>query len=97
MDEKGFRCWLQAEGYNNGTINSRVSNCVRVCDVEGDLDEHYFVDKCKSLLEKLTYTVADQRNGDKAKHCIPISFLFQPINLFFQSFSRLIVFLCQPY
>ena len=73
MDEKGFRCWLQQEGYNNGTINSRVSNCIRVCDAEGDLDEHYFDDKCNSLLKKLTYTVANQRNGDKAKHSIPIN------------------------
>ena len=73
MDEKGFRGWLQQEGYNDGTINSRVSNCIRVCDAEGDLDEHYFVDKCNSLLEKLTYTVANQRNSDKPKHCIPIN------------------------
>lgn len=72
MNEKGFRLWLQQEGYNSGTINSRISNCIRICNAEGDLDEHYCADKCKSLLKKLTYTVANQRNGDKAKHRIPI-------------------------
>lgn len=73
MQETAFRAWLQSQGYNSGTVNSRVSNCLRVCDCEGDIDSHYCADKCKTLLERLTYSTDDERHGRSPLHAVPIN------------------------
>lgn len=73
MNESGFRKWLQCQGYNAGTTNSRVSNCVRVCEFEGDIDVLYTKDKCKELLFRLTYTTEDERQGRQPRHSVPIN------------------------
>lgn len=73
MNESGFRRWLQCQGYNARTTNSRVSNCVRVCEFEGDIDALYVKDKCKDLLFRLTYTTEDERHGRHPRHSVPIN------------------------
>lgn len=73
MNETGFRSWLQNQGYNIGTTNSRVSNCLRVCEYEGNIDSLYRDDKCKTLLNRLTYSTSDERYGRPPRHSIPIN------------------------
>ncbi|SDM77663.1 hypothetical protein [Acetanaerobacterium elongatum] len=60
------------KGMKYSTAQSRVSNCKRVEKYEGDLEEHYYKDKCKLLLSKLEYSMEDQVNNRHAAHKIPI-------------------------
>ena len=55
------------------TIRSRVSNCKRVAQFEGDLDDHFDRDECRNLLNRLAYSSRDQNLGLKTKHGIPIN------------------------
>jgi hypothetical protein len=54
------------------TIGSRLSNCRRVEQYEGDLDEHFESDQCQNLLWRLTYSADDQDRGSTPRHRIPI-------------------------
>ena len=56
MQEGLFRARLNGWGYDESTIRTRVSNCRRVEELEGNLDEHYDRDRCETLLARLTYT-----------------------------------------
>ena len=58
---------------SENTVRSRVSNCKRVAQFEGDLSGHFERDQCRSLLDKLVYTTRDQFFGLKANHGIPIN------------------------
>ena len=74
MREDAFRSWLLSNrSYDGGTINSRVSNCKTVEGSEGDLDEHFEQDRLRGLVEKLTYSKADERQNRPARHQIPIN------------------------
>ena len=74
MREDTFRSWLSSNrGYGTGTVNSRVSNCKTVEGCEGDLDEHFDQDRLQGLIEKLTYSKADERQNRPARHLIPIN------------------------
>jgi hypothetical protein len=74
MREDAFRSWLSnTRGYGTGTVNSRVSNCKAVEVCEGDLDEHFDQDRLRGLVEKLTYSKADERQNRPARHQIPIN------------------------
>ena len=67
-----FKEWLRDEGYNEDTINSRVSNCLRVCKSEDDLDEQYSKDRCAGILDRLTYSTSDEKLHLPPKHNIQI-------------------------
>lgn len=73
MNKIDFEIWLERQGYNSGTINSRISNCIRVEEYEGDLDFHYQNDSLEGLLSKLRYSEDDKRKGNKQRHSIPIN------------------------
>jgi hypothetical protein len=74
MKEEAFRSWLSSDrSYGTGTVNSRVSNCKTVEGSEGDLDEHFEQDRLRGLVEKLTYSKADERQNRPARHQIPIN------------------------
>lgn len=74
MREDAFRSWLSSNrSYGRGTVNSRVSNCETVEGFEGDLDEHFDQDRLRGLVEKLTYSKADERQNRPARHQIPIN------------------------
>ncbi|NOU94892.1 hypothetical protein GC093_16925 [Paenibacillus sp. LMG 31456] len=73
MQEIKFRKWLEDKGYDTGTVKSRIYNCQRICEFEGNIDHHYEIDKCKTLLPKLEYSTDDERNGLPARHNIPIN------------------------
>lgn len=73
MRKEKFAKWLEDRGYEFGTIRSRISNCQRICEYEGSIDQHYEKDQCKSLLARLEYSTADERKGLSARHNIPIN------------------------
>ena len=72
MKENDFKAWLAVE-YDSATCSTRLSNCKRVEAFEGDLDTHFEEDRCRSLLEKLTYTREDERENRSSLHSIPIA------------------------
>lgn len=73
MRELEFINWLEKNNYDKNTISSRVSNCRRVEDFEGDLDYHYNIDKMSGLIDRLTYTIKDSRSNTPHRHSIPIN------------------------
>ena len=95
MNEAQFFKWL-CEKFTGGTPNSRLSNCLRVEQHEGNLDDHFIKDRGASLINKLSYSKDDQRNNKKANHNIPIdgntkdsiyngtATLRQAVNLYFK-------------
>ena len=52
MNESQFFDWL-CEKYTGGTPKSRLANCKRVEQYEGDLDSHFSKDQGLSLIWKL--------------------------------------------
>jgi hypothetical protein len=72
MNKNQFHNWL-CDNYSGSTANSRLSNCLRVEEYEGDLDAHFANDKGWSLLQKLTYSRNDQHNNRRPNHKIPIA------------------------
>ena len=73
MNVESFRAWLISQGYDSGTINSRISNCQRVDNHEGDLDRFYEVDRCATLIDRLTYSTSDARANRPPRHSIPMT------------------------
>lgn len=73
MQESQFQNWLINNKYHERTISSRLSNCRRIEDYEGDLDEHFKKDQGISLVERLQYSSSDQNNARASKHRIPIN------------------------
>ena len=72
MKTDAFKKWLEDNGYPSNTLQSRLSNCRTVENYEGDLDEHFIKDEGFSLMKRLSYSRADERNNQPAKHKIPI-------------------------
>jgi hypothetical protein len=73
MQKEKFFQWLIDNKYNVSTSKTRIANCLRVSEHEGDLDEHFEKDKCKEVIDNLTYTISDKRLNKSPKHTIPIS------------------------
>ncbi len=71
MREDAFKNWLYQK-YQQNTANSRWSNCRTVETYEGDLDNHFNVDRCNHLIQKLTYSTQDARENKPPRHRIPI-------------------------
>lgn len=73
MKNKSFNKWLKAiKKYDQGTCNSRISNCMRIEKFYGDLDEIYNKDKCEKLKMELNYSMEEFRKNIPPKHRIPI-------------------------
>ncbi len=74
MQENEFSRYLKnIKHYNTGTSGSRVTNCRKVCQYEGDLDNHFDNDLCNQLLQRLRYTAEDQFHNRPKLHNIPIN------------------------
>lgn len=73
MNAEKFKSWLEFKDKPLTTIQNRISNCRNVENYEGDLDQHFIKDYGLSLLEKLSFSTADERNNSPAKHKIPIN------------------------
>ncbi len=79
MRKNEFEIWLM-ESYltQNGTPlqkrprSDAISRCKRVEKYEGNLDAHFEKDKMFSLLEKLTYSRADEMAGITPLHAVRI-------------------------
>lgn len=73
MKTEEFREWLKQQGYQPNVANTRVGNCITVCNYEGDLDSLYANDKCQDLMNRLCYSTQDERNNAPVRHRIPIN------------------------
>lgn len=73
MRTEQFFQWLLNNGYGASTSKTRLSNCIRVSEYEGDLDSHFRRDRCKGLLQKLVYSNQDKMLNISPKHNIPIN------------------------
>lgn len=73
MNRDSFYKWLKTiKKYDQGTCNSRISNCLRIEKYYGDLDQIYTEDKCENLKTELIYSRQEYRAGTPPKHRIPI-------------------------
>ena len=72
MQEDEFSKWL-SKNYSERTLSSRMSNCRRVEQYEGNLDVHYDNDKGRSLISRLSYSAEDKKENRPPKHKIPIN------------------------
>ena len=74
MQREAFYDYLHDEvGYGPPTCRSRIGNCSTIEEHEGDLDAAYARDGMGSLMERLQYSKADEREGRPARHSIPIN------------------------
>jgi hypothetical protein len=72
MMEAKFQSWLEQRFPPPvGTAVSRLSNCKRVEEAQGDLDEHYDKDRMASLFKVLMYSMDDKRAGRQNPSNIP--------------------------
>jgi hypothetical protein len=79
MRKEDFKTWLR-DSYvcKNGSamadaaIATRIANCKRVEDFEGDLDKHASEDGMAGLLSRLNYSMEDQRQGVAPRHSVHI-------------------------
>ncbi|MBK6614944.1 hypothetical protein [Ottowia sp.] len=67
-----FEDYLKAKGLAENTIRSRISNCKRVEEYEGNLDRLFDDDELRDLERRLSYTRDDQGAGRPLNHKIPI-------------------------
>lgn len=72
MDKENFIEWL-SEKYEESTVKSRIANCERIIEYEGELDTQFDTDKGEYLIKRLTYTKKDEKMGIEKKHNIPIA------------------------
>ncbi len=73
MRQERFKDWLNTEkGLSEKSANARVSICRRVQRHEGDLDVHWDADELEDVLDRLTYSTGDLRDGRPPKHGIEI-------------------------
>ena len=79
MNSEAFKKWLLTEYVQRngkllgkGTQISRVANCSTVEQMEGSLDNHFRRDGMRGLLERLSYSSDDAREGRPARHSVPI-------------------------
>lgn len=74
MQCEQFKNWLcSTKKLKESTAMSRLSNCKRVEQYEGDLDTHFAQDQLSMLLNKLTYSKEDDRQKLPPYHSIPIN------------------------
>ena len=73
MLESDFTRYLRNQRcLQESTVTSRISNCRRVEKYEGNLDEHYDNDGMRTLLSRLTYSVAVENRSLPPRHQVPI-------------------------
>ncbi len=72
MQEQPFRAWLRdVREQVEGSIATRLADCSLVERHEGDLDAHWNADGLRGLLDRLTYSREDERNGRSPGHNVP--------------------------
>ena len=69
-----FESYLRnVRGLSYNSIGSYIANCDRLSRHEGDLDAHFDNDGMMDLLDRLTYSTHDQREGLPSRHRVPIN------------------------
>ena len=58
-----YRTWLKQQGYVSGTVQAQMHRAGRVEEHYGDLDEYYDRDQLRSVVDRLRYSTADERNS----------------------------------
>ena len=79
LRDRDFELWLERDYRTTGgrpldrrSIGSQVSNCRRVAEYEGSLDEHFDRDEMVELLHKFEFGRKDQKQGRRPRHSVPI-------------------------
>lgn len=72
MRELEFSAWLSTRMAPN-SVDSRVRNCRRIEEYEGDLDSAFRRDQLRSLQGRLEFSKADQLAARPPHHRIPIA------------------------
>ena len=73
MMESDFTSYLRNQRcLQQSTVTSRISNCRRVEQYEGNLDEHYDNDTMRTLLSRLIYSADDEGKNLPPRHQVPI-------------------------
>ena len=62
----------EVRGQGESTVGTFLSRCVRLEKWEGDLDVHFGRDGMKDLIDRLTYSAEDERQGLQPRHDVPI-------------------------
>jgi hypothetical protein len=60
--EKGFRVWLQGQGFDRNTVSTQMSHVARLERHFGDLDAAFDTDGFERIRNALAYTKEDERN-----------------------------------
>ena len=75
MQTEEFKKWLlhKSKPLKENTIRHRVSDCNRLEDYEGDLDDFFDKDRLEGLLVRLAYSAEDERRGAPQRHRVPLN------------------------
>ena len=73
MNRDSFYKWLKIiKKYDQGTCNTRVTNCQEIENYYGDLEQIYAKNKFENLKTELVYSRKEHKEGTPPKHRIPI-------------------------
>ena len=73
MRKDEFARYLQdVRGHDETTVRSRLANCERLEEYEGDLDAHFDYDRMDDLIDRLTYSTEQERRNRPTRHKVPI-------------------------
>ena len=73
MKEEQFREWLQAKGYQDKVVQSRVANVRKIEEVYPDLDSRIQDGTISNLLSAFTYNASDRNHNREPLHKIQIN------------------------
>lgn len=62
----------EVRGHAETTVRSRLANCERLEEYEGDLDDHFDYDRMDDLLDRLSYSAEEERHRRPPRHKVPI-------------------------
>ena len=62
----------EVRGHGETTVQSRLANCARLEEYEGDLDALFDRDRMEDLIDRLAYSAEDERQGLQPRHKVPI-------------------------
>jgi endonuclease len=66
-----YKTWLEDQKYEPGTITAQLHRVGRIEDHYGSLDEHFKNEGLQSLIDQLSYSMADERAGKPNPSKIP--------------------------
>jgi endonuclease len=64
MLEAEYRHWLAMQGKESSTQNTSASTIRRIENAYGDLEQEFALSGLETVLSELTYSTADERNGE---------------------------------